>query len=86
MEWIRFHFFHHERQAQTLLSGVYEREHGAENEPEYWKTVTGLVLQGRLDDARSLLKLHSATGSEQLKLADQLMRTMPLYNVSKLNL
>lgn len=81
MEWIRFHFFHSERQAQTLLSAEYDYGHGAENEPEYWDTIIGLVLQGRLDAARRLLKLHSASGSEQIKLADQMMRTMPLYNV-----
>jgi hypothetical protein len=87
MEWIKFHFFHHERHAQAILSGDYGSsvlDSGAENEPQYWNTVIGLVLQGRLDGARALLKLHSASLSEPLKAVDYIMRTMPLYNVSLL--
>jgi nuclear pore complex protein Nup85 len=85
MEWIKFHFFHHERHAQAILSGDYGSsalDNGAENEPQYWNTVIGLVLQGRLDGARALLKLHSASLSEPFKAVDCVMRTMPLYNVS----
>jgi hypothetical protein len=84
MEWIKFHFFHHERHAQAILSGdcgALVLDTGAENEPEYWNTVIGLVLQGRLDGARALLKLHSASLSEPFKAVDYVMRTMPLYNV-----
>ncbi|GFG30209.1 hypothetical protein Cfor_10183 [Coptotermes formosanus] len=84
MEWIKFHFFHHERQAQAILSGDYGSsvlDNGAENEPQYWSTVIGLVLQGRLDGARAVLKLHSASLSEPFKAVDYVMRTMPLYNV-----
>ena len=87
MEWIKFHFFHHERHAQAILSGDYGSsvlDNGAENEPQYWNTVIGLVLQGRLDGARALLKLHSASLSEPFKAVDYIMRTMPLYNVSLL--
>jgi len=87
MEWIKFHFFHHERHAQAILSGDYGSsvlDNGAENEPQYWNTVIGLVLQGRLDGARALLKLHSASLSEPFKTVDYIMRTMPLYNVSLL--
>jgi len=85
MEWIKFHFFHHERHAKAILSGDYGSsvlDNGAENEPQYWNTVIGLVLQGRLDGARALLKLHSSSLSEPFKAVDYIMRTMPLYNVS----
>lgn len=88
MEWIKFHFVHYERQAQAILNGEYGSsvlDNGAENEPDYWNTVIGLVLQGRLDGARALLKLHSASLSEPFKSVDYIMRTMPLYNVSLLS-
>ncbi|XP_069690987.1 nuclear pore complex protein Nup85 isoform X1 [Periplaneta americana] len=84
MEWIKFHFFRYERQAQAILNAEYGPtafENGAENEPEYWNTVIGLVLQGRMDGARALLRLHSSFVSEPFKLVDQIMRTMPMYSV-----
>ncbi|PSN44565.1 Nuclear pore complex protein Nup85 [Blattella germanica] len=59
----KFHFFHADRQADALLAGNFRDTAmgiGAENEPEYWNTVIGLVLQGRLEKAKRLLKLHSA--------------------------
>lgn len=88
MEWIKLHFFHYERQAQDILNGDYGSsvlDNGAESEPDYWNTVIGLVLQGRLDGARALLKLHSASLSEPFKSVDHIMRTMPVYNVSLLS-
>jgi nuclear pore complex protein Nup85 len=87
MEWIKFHFFHYERQAHAILNGEYGSsvlDNGAENEPEYWNTIIGLVLQGRLDGARALLKLHSASLSAPFKSVDYVMRTMPQYSVSLL--
>ncbi|KAJ9589474.1 hypothetical protein L9F63_017335 [Diploptera punctata] len=82
IEWVRFHFFHVERQAKTLLADISVADCvGAELEPEYWDTLIDLVLQGRLETARDLLRRHSQNSTEPFKLIDKLMRTMPLYNI-----
>lgn len=80
LEWIRFHFPEHERNATNLLSGSLIS--GAEAHPKYWDTVIGVFMQGRIDIVRALLKLHTASDSVPFKIADNVLRIMPLYNVS----
>lgn len=79
LEWVRFHFPCHEQTAAQLLEAC---ERGSESHPEYWKTVIGMVVQGRVDVARALLKLHSGTDSNEFKLVDNSLRSMPVYSVS----
>lgn len=79
LEWVRFHFPCHEQTASELLEAC---ERGSETHPEYWKTVIGMLVQGRVDVARALLKLHSATDSNEFKLIDNSLRSMPVYSVS----
>lgn len=79
MEWVRFHSPSHEQSAAQLLEAC---ERGSETHPEYWDTVIGMVVQGRVDVARALLKLHSAVDSNEFKLVDNSLRSMPTYNVS----
>lgn len=79
LEWVRFHFPCHEQTAAQLLEAC---ERGSEDHPEYWDTVIGMVVQGRIDVARSLLKLHSNVDSNEFKLVDNSLRSMPVYNVS----
>lgn len=79
LEWIRFHFPKYERRATALLSGDAV---GLESQPDYWQTVIGSLMQGRIEVVRALLHLHSASDSKPFKLADQTLHAMPLYNVS----
>ncbi|XP_059056919.1 nuclear pore complex protein Nup85 [Achroia grisella] len=78
LEWVRFHFPCHEQVAAQLLEAC---ERGSEDHPEYWDTVIGMVVQGRVDVARALLKLHSASESNEFKLVDNSLRNMPVYSV-----
>ncbi|KAL0840829.1 hypothetical protein ABMA28_014636 [Loxostege sticticalis] len=78
LEWVRFHFPCHEQTAAQLLEAC---ERGSEDHPEYWDTVVGMVVQGRVDVARALLKLHSLTDSNEFKLLDNSLRSMPVYSV-----
>lgn len=79
LEWVRFHFPCHEQTAEQLLEAC---ERGSEVHPEYWDTVIGMVVQGRVDVAQALLKLHSATDTQEFKLLDNSLRSMPIYSVS----
>lgn len=83
LKWIRFHFPRHERNAAMLLSGDLNE---MESNPDYWKTVFGSLLQGRVKVARALLKQHSSAGSDTYKLIDQVLKSMPIYNVSILEI
>ncbi|CAH1645781.1 unnamed protein product [Spodoptera littoralis] len=78
LEWVRFHFPCHEQTAAQLLGAC---ERGSEEHEDYWDTVVGMVVQGRVDVARALLKLHSAGESNEFKLVDNSLRSMPVYSV-----
>lgn len=79
LEWVRFHFPCHEQSAAQILEAC---ERGSEDHPQYWDTVIGMVVQGRVDVARALLKLHSSTDTNEFKLVDNSLRSMPVYSVS----
>ncbi|XP_038212291.1 nuclear pore complex protein Nup85 [Zerene cesonia] len=78
LEWVRFQYPCHEQCAAVMLEAC---ERGSEDNPDYWDTVTGMVIQGRIDVARALLKLHSNSDSNEFKLLDNSLRTMPTYSV-----
>ncbi|CAG9786436.1 unnamed protein product [Diatraea saccharalis] len=78
LEWVRFHFPCHEQTAAQLLEAC---ERGSEDHPEYWDTVIGMVVQGRVDVARALMKLHSSVDSNEFKLVDNSLRSMPVYSI-----
>lgn len=77
LEWTRFHFPSYERIATELL--LYERE--ANTSEDYWPTVKGLILQGQIEVARAILQLHSLSETTAFKMAEQILKTMPVYNV-----
>lgn len=87
LEWIRFHFPQAERKAaQILETGTERMEAGfetasSEKDPDYWKTVIGVLLQGRIDVARALLVLHSDTKTTPFQHAEVCLRTLPLYHI-----
>ncbi|RZC34971.1 nuclear pore complex protein Nup85 [Asbolus verrucosus] len=78
LDWVRFHFPKYERNAATMLSGDLG---GLESHPDYWETVIGSLLQGRIKVARALLKLHSDAETQPFKVVDQCLRAMPVYNM-----
>ncbi|XP_049852863.1 nuclear pore complex protein Nup85 isoform X2 [Schistocerca gregaria] len=82
LEWVRFHYFHYERQAAAMITSS-DRSSPAETQAKYWETLTGLVLQGRTDAARAVLKLHSAANGDAICAADALFQAMPVYSVVK---
>lgn len=79
MEWVRFHFPKYERNAVSMLANDLV---GLESHDEYWETVIGSLLKGRIDVARAMLRLHSASDSSPFRIVDQTLKTMPVYNVS----
>lgn len=79
LEWVRFHFPCHEQVASEILEAC---EKGSEENPKYWDTVVGMIVQGRVDVARALLKLHSSSESNEFKLVENSLRSMPTYTVS----
>lgn len=46
----------------------------------YWTTVKGLILQGQIDIARALLKLHSSSETMTFQLAEKDLQSMPTFN------
>lgn len=78
LEWVRFHFPKYERKAAKLLAGDLV---GLESQPDYWETVIGLLMQGRVEVVRALLRLHSSADSKPFKLVDQTLKAMPIYNI-----
>lgn len=79
LEWVRFHFPKHERNAAILLGGDLM---GAENNSLFWDTVIGNLMQGRIDIARALLKMHSSSDISPFKMVDVCLKNMPIYSVS----
>lgn len=79
LEWVRFHFPKYELKAASLLAGDLI---GLETRPEYWDTIIGSLLQGRIEITRALLRLHPDIDKRPFKLADEVLKTMPVYSVS----
>ncbi|XP_072384789.1 nuclear pore complex protein Nup85 [Diabrotica undecimpunctata] len=77
LEWVRFHFPEHERNAANMLA---ENNIGLEANPEYWNTVLGALLQGRIPLVMALLKQHSASDNSTFRMVDQILRAMPIFN------
>lgn len=79
LEWVRIHFPNHEQAASQLLE---ECEIGAEENLEYWNTVIGMIMQGRIEIARALLRLHTNSNTNQFMIAENVLRSMPSYDAS----
>ncbi|XP_037807041.1 nuclear pore complex protein Nup75 [Lucilia sericata] len=77
LEWVRFHFPAAERMATDLL--ILSRD--ASDSEEYWPALKGLIMQGQVDVARAILQLHPQAESTAFKMAEQIFKAMPTYNV-----
>ncbi|XP_068969300.1 nuclear pore complex protein Nup85 isoform X2 [Bombus flavifrons] len=79
LEWIRFHFPSRELVAVKILA---QKTIGADLEyPNYWEAVIGCALHGKLDLVRALLALHSKADHPAFVMAENILKTMPIYNV-----
>ncbi|GBP30831.1 Nuclear pore complex protein Nup85 [Eumeta japonica] len=78
LEWVRFNFPCHEQVAAQILEAC---EKGSESHSEYWPTVIGMIVQGRVDVVRALLRLHSKGDLNEFRLVDNTLKTMPVYTI-----
>jgi len=79
LHWVGLHFPSCEERARSVLSQASEEP---EQHAEYWEAVVRFVLQGRLDQARNLLKLHSEFSTDPFLSLDELLRKMPVCSAS----
>lgn len=79
LEWIRFHFPSRELLAMKILS---QKSVGVDLEfINYWEAVIGCALHGKLDLVCALLTLHSKADHPAFVTAENIIKTMPVYNV-----
>lgn len=57
----------------------------ASNNNDYWPALKGLIMQGQIDVTRAILQLHPLAESSSFKIAEQILKAMPTYNVSQNN-
>ncbi|XP_054258211.1 nuclear pore complex protein Nup85 [Macrosteles quadrilineatus] len=78
-EWIRFHFPSGEMTAIRILNKL---ECDADTKyTDYWNIVITLILQGNIEPARGLLRLNSMADSDAFISAEEMLKTLPVYNV-----
>lgn len=84
LDWTRFHFPAYERRAAELMfidRDDMEEEEGGNN-AEVVAVVKGLITQGQVEVARTLLRLHTAAEqSGCFATVDEILRSMPVYSV-----
>ena len=79
LEWIKFHFPSREGMAMDILN---QKAIGADlTYTYYWEAVTGCALHGKLELVRGLLALHSKADHPAFRMAEYILKTMPVYNV-----
>lgn len=76
--WIRFHYPQSERMAGEFLV----RSVDVDTHEQYWETVRGQIMQGQVEVARALLKLHTAADTVPFQVTEQILKTIPTYSVS----
>ncbi|XP_013379129.1 nuclear pore complex protein Nup85-like [Lingula anatina] len=74
LDWLKWHFNEGEKKARDVL-----REDTPEENPEYWEAVYCYVLQGRIEEARNMLSLHSLRQTDAYESMDELLRKMPCF-------
>lgn len=47
---------------------------------DFWNTLKGLILQGQVEIARALLRLHSSSETMTFQLADKDLQSMPVFS------
>jgi len=94
LRWIALHFPQCEERAKNVLkggggSGSEGEDEGNEMEenkmethPDFWDAITLFVMQGKVEHARTLLRLHSEMGTDPLVSLDELLKKMPVYDMN----
>lgn len=77
LDWVRFHF----PTAERLATELFQQGRELDSNDDYWLVLKGLVIQGQLNVARTLLKLHTNSESECFEIAEEILQTMPVYSV-----
>ncbi|XP_047563243.1 nuclear pore complex protein Nup85 isoform X2 [Lutra lutra] len=78
LDWVRLHVC----EVDSLLADVLGSENPSKHD-SFWKLVTILVLQGRLDEARQMLSKEadaSPSSAGMCRILGDLMRTMPVLS------
>nr|KAF6286875.1 nucleoporin 85 [Pipistrellus kuhlii] len=78
LDWVRLHVC----EVDSILADVLGSENPSKHE-SFWDSVTRLVLQGRLDEARQMLSKEadaSPTSAGMCRILGDLMRTMPVLS------
>lgn len=79
LEWVRFHFPSYESKATDLMFA--DRDDIEESNSDFLKTVKGMIAQGQVDVARTLLRLHSSADDSSFQVAGEILRLMPIFTV-----
>uniref|UniRef100_A0A8C5SJ83 Nuclear pore complex protein Nup85 n=1 Tax=Laticauda laticaudata TaxID=8630 RepID=A0A8C5SJ83_LATLA len=80
LDWVRLHVC----EIDNMVCEVLRSENPVKHE-NFWKVVTGYVLQGRMDEARQLLSKEASTNPTSVhmcKVLDELMKKMPVLSPS----
>ena len=72
--------FHFPTPSQNAAEMLINMDRDVDVRGGYWTTVKGLVLQGQIDIARALLKLHSSSETMTFHLAEKDLQSMPAFN------
>lgn len=80
LDWVRFHFPSYESKASVLMFG--DRDDIEESSGDFLKTVRGMIAQGQVDVARTLLRLHSSADNSSFQVAGEILRSMPIFSVN----
>ncbi|XP_023344077.1 nuclear pore complex protein Nup85 [Eurytemora carolleeae] len=75
LHWIGLHFKDCEDGARSVIS---ESPDTPEDHVLYWSSLQEFILQGGMDPARNLLRLHSDFSSDMFISLDELLRKMPV--------
>ncbi|KAI4495440.1 hypothetical protein M0802_008654 [Mischocyttarus mexicanus] len=79
LEWIQFHFPSKELKAIKMLS---QKSIAADLEYiYYWEVIIGCALHGKTDLVCALLLMHSKADHPAFIVAENLIKTMPVYNI-----
>lgn len=79
LEWISFHFPLRELAALKILSK--QTVDVDEENTNFWEVVIGCAFHGKLNLVCRLLAMHSKAGHSAFITADNIIRSMPVYNV-----
>jgi len=52
-----------------------------EKQDNYWAVITDCLFQRRIETVRALLSVHSKAKTEPFQKMDQVLRTMPIFEV-----